>query len=68
MTIFWLTAGFFSIAMLIMAVGVIFSRKELQGSCGGVKKCLCELTGRPIPDECKEIRDAAAAMRAGQDG
>ena len=54
--------------MLIMAVGVIFSRKELQGSCGGVKKCLCELTGRPIPDECKEIRDAAAAMRTAQDG
>ena len=68
MTVFWLTAGFFSIAMLIMAIGVIFSQKELQGSCGGVKKCLCELSGRPIPDECKENREAAAVMRAMQDG
>lgn len=35
MTIFLLTVSVFGLAMLIMAVGVIFRRPCLRGSCGG---------------------------------
>ena len=35
MTLMLLTLGFFGFAMLIMAVGVIFKRPCLRGSCGG---------------------------------
>lgn len=35
MTIVLLTFSIFAIAMLIMAVGVIFKRPCLRGSCGG---------------------------------
>ena len=35
MTIFLLTLAVFATAMLIMAVGVIFHRPCLRGSCGG---------------------------------
>ena len=35
MTVFFLTAAFIGIAMLAMAVGVIFSTRCLRGSCGG---------------------------------
>lgn len=35
--------------MAIMAVGVIFSNRELQGSCGGPGSadCACDLAGKP---------------------
>lgn len=35
MTTFLLTVSVFGVAMLIMAVGVIFRRPCLRGSCGG---------------------------------
>lgn len=35
MTLVLLTLGFFAFTMLIMAVGVIFKRPCLRGSCGG---------------------------------
>jgi len=35
LTAFFLTIIFFAFAMLIMGVGVIFSNRCLQGSCGG---------------------------------
>ena len=35
MEIFLLTAGIFAVAVLFMAVGVIFRRPCLRGSCGG---------------------------------
>lgn len=47
MVYFLLTAGLFSIIMVAMAVGVIFSNRELKGSCGGVGNCACEEAGRP---------------------
>ncbi len=61
MTELFFTVGFFGVAMVVMAVGIIFGGKELQGSCGGAKKCLCEISGRPIPEECREIREAIAS-------
>ena len=35
MTLFFLSLALIAIAMLVMAVGVIFKRPCLRGSCGG---------------------------------
>ena len=46
------TVGFFAVMMLVMAVGVLFGRRPLQGSCGGVgSECACLEAG--TPDACK---------------
>lgn len=48
MEIFLITFGFFLVVILAMAVGYIFKRKEIKGSCGGIsalgmeKVCDCE--------------------------
>lgn len=48
MEVVLLTAGAFALIMLAMAVGVIFQRKPLRGSCGGVgNSCPCAEAGRP---------------------
>ncbi|MDD9173955.1 (Na+)-NQR maturation NqrM [Aliivibrio finisterrensis] len=45
-----ITFGVFVLVILLMALGVIFGRKEIQGSCGGLnnvgvdKVCNCETT------------------------
>ena len=41
------TVGLMGFLMLMMAVGVIFRRPPLKGSCGGVGAgdCLCEREG-----------------------
>ena len=67
MQYFLLTATMFALLMLIMAIGVIFSNRELKGSCGGVNRCLCEETGREIPDACKQLKDAVERMRERQE-
>ena len=42
METFLATALFFGLAMGGMAVGVIFSNRELKGSCGGTgRACTC---------------------------
>ncbi len=48
MNVFFITLGAMGLLMAGMAVGVIFSNKELQGSCGGVgTSCACEEAGTP---------------------
>lgn len=48
MSTFLITFGIFIIVILLMALGVVFGRKEIQGSCGGLntvgvdKVCNCE--------------------------
>ncbi len=48
MEIFLITFGFFLVVILAMAVGYIFKRKEIKGSCGGIsalgmeKVCDCD--------------------------
>lgn len=43
MQTFLATALIFGVAMAAMAVGVIFSNRELKGSCGGTgKACQCD--------------------------
>ena len=44
MTYFWITLAVMIIVILAMAVGVIFSNRELKGSCGGL--------GRVMGDSC----------------
>ena len=50
MNMFWITLLFMGSMMLIMAIGVIFRREPLKGSCGGVggMDCLCEKQGIPL--------------------
>lgn len=36
MEILLLTVAFFGIAIFIMSLGVMFKRKPIQGSCGGI--------------------------------
>ncbi len=62
MTIFLLTAGMLSVIMLIMAVGVIFSNRELQGSCGGPGQCSCEKAGKP--KACEQMAHRIDALTA----
>jgi len=46
----FLTILVIGIAILGMAIGIIFNRKPLQGSCGGVASdCVC-LTGGTCDD------------------
>lgn len=48
--------GLIAMVMIIMAVGVMFKRSPLKGSCGGKggEDCLCDIENRRR--EC-EIRD-----------
>ena len=50
MDAFIITLLFMGAMMLIMAVGVMFKRPPLKGSCGGVggAECICEKQGIPL--------------------
>jgi len=42
MTYFLVTFVFMLIVVAIMAIGVIFGRHAIKGSCGGTGNCVCE--------------------------
>ncbi len=48
MNMFLVTFVVFGIVILVMAVGVIFGRRGIKGSCGGVGSCEC------LDDTCEE--------------
>ncbi|OYP33199.1 thiamine biosynthesis protein ApbE [Rhodopirellula sp. MGV] len=61
-----LSFGVFSILLFAMAVGVIFGRKQISGSCGGLNaqtnpdgSTSCSLCSSPS-DACKELREKMA--------
>ncbi len=58
MVYFLATFGFMLIVVVIMAVGVIFGRRAIKGSCGGIgnAECVCV-------EKCdkKKKRDTEAA-------
>lgn len=67
MMIFLLTAGLIAFLMLAMAVGVIFSGKELRGSCGGSGQCACEKAGRPRAcEQLDKLNEAIQAQQSNQ--
>lgn len=41
MTIFLITFACMLIVIAIMAIGVIFGRGAIKGSCGGTGNCIC---------------------------
>ncbi|WP_283435320.1 FAD:protein FMN transferase [Neorhodopirellula lusitana] len=66
MPILILTAAGFGAVLLAMAVGVIFGRKAISGSCGGLNATTdadgttrCSMCSTPS-DGCKELRDKMA--------
>ncbi|CAM3512247.1 hypothetical protein VA7868_00756 [Vibrio aerogenes CECT 7868] len=65
MSTFLITFGMFLLIIAAMAVGYIFQRKMVSGSCGGLgavgvdKVCNC-----PEPCDARKKREAKAAARA----
>ena len=57
----------FGLVMAAMAVGVIFSNREIQGSCGGLNK-MSDAFGEPMcecgkaPGKCREEQDSPADL------
>jgi len=45
----------FGLSMLAMAVGILFGRTCIRGSCGGMAG-LCDRTGRPLCSSCPNLR------------
>jgi len=62
---FLLAFGFFLVIITIMAVGYIFQRKQISGSCGGLgsigidKACDC-----PEPCDRRKAREEKERIRA----
>ena len=65
MNTFLITFGVFLVVIAAMAVGYIFQKKVVKGSCGGLgavgieKVCNC-----PEPCDARKKREARAAIRA----
>ena len=70
MTIFFVTLGFFLVVVLGMAVGYIFQKKTLAGSCGGLstigidKACDCD---NPCDKRLEREEKAAAKEQMKKD-
>lgn len=41
MAYFLITFAVMVVVIVIMAIGVIFGRHAIKGSCGGTKDCIC---------------------------
>ncbi|EKO3565959.1 (Na+)-NQR maturation NqrM [Vibrio metschnikovii] len=65
MSTFFITFAVFMVVIAAMAVGYIFQKKVVKGSCGGLgavgieKVCNC-----PEPCDARKKREARAAARA----
>lgn len=64
LALFFFTLGIFGVAMLVMAVGVIFSGRCLRGSCGGPD--ILDGDGESLRcASCPKRKEAEARRRAG---
>ena len=73
MTLALLAIGIIGLAMLVMAVGVIFKNRCLRGSCGGAgvrgpggELLTCETCPRRDEAECSEALGASSRMSTSQ--
>ncbi|GHU44773.1 hypothetical protein AGMMS50289_13900 [Betaproteobacteria bacterium] len=65
MTTFWVTFGIIVFLVFIMAIGVLFGRKPIRGSCGGYEALGAECAiGCKTPCEKRLARMRAAAEGA----
>jgi uncharacterized protein len=64
MASFLITFLVMAVVIVIMSVGVLFGRKPVQGSCGGMNNIEgmgeCEICGGE-PQKCKELNPDQAA-------
>ena len=58
MTVFFLTLLIFLAVVLMMAVGVMFSGKRIQGSCGGLNAAMTNEKGEKVCGYCGITFDA----------
>ncbi|MAA75580.1 MAG: hypothetical protein CMN28_12845 [Salinisphaeraceae bacterium] len=61
MTTFLIAFAVMALVVLMMAVGVIFSGREIKGSCGGINAMeggSCELCGATEPCDSDKPADA----------
>jgi hypothetical protein len=66
MTVFVLSVAIIAVAMLAMAVGVIFSNRCLRGSCGGPE--LIGPDGQPMAcPTCSNKKDKSASQNEAAD-
>lgn len=56
----------FVVAMLAMAVGVIFSNRRIRGSCGGLAN-MRDAQGRTICDACTDPAPDCAGVEEGKE-
>lgn len=63
--VFLIVLCVFLAVMLIMAVGVIFSNREIKGSCGGLNN-FKDSVGNPICEACKHPTDGCSGKKEGQ--
>jgi uncharacterized protein len=62
MEIFLLSFGIVTLLVLLMAIGVLFGRKPIAGSCGGYKALNAECAiGCKHPCEQRKVRMKTAA-------
>lgn len=62
------TLGAFAIAVLIMSVGVIFKRKPIAGSCGGIANLMgsCDVCDKKSEciDKIKDMADNCTTSKS----
>jgi uncharacterized protein len=65
------TLGFFGAAILIMSIGVMFKRKPIAGSCGGISSLMgsCDICDKKehCIDKIKELSRKAAGNCSSND-
>ena len=62
MSVFLLTLVLMLLAVVGMGVGVIFSDRPLQGSCGGAGGADCLCTAQGIPPKCEQEAEAEGSL------
>jgi len=65
MWLYLVTFLFFALAILGMSVGVIFSNRRIQGSCGGLAS-MKDREGNPLCKACTHPSEACSSTEEGK--